>query len=145
MTQSAKPHLLFTGCLIETQFPYLEKLAVELLPRVGIQIERESFLCCPEPISFRATDVTWLAMAARNLCKAEERGMDIISLCNGCVNSMEQANAALKKDSELRDKVNVILAEIGMDYKGTIEVKHFLQVLNENVGTDRIGNAVFNI
>ncbi len=49
-----KPYLLFPGCLIETQYPFLEKLAYNVLPRMGISLEREKgFLCCPEPIQFR--------------------------------------------------------------------------------------------
>ena len=67
-------------------------LAVETLPKIGIQLaDREEFACCPEPISFRgAADHTWLVLAARNLCLAEKRGANIISLCNGCENTLSQ-------------------------------------------------------
>lgn len=139
-----KPYLLFPGCLIETQYPFLEKLAYNVLPRMGISLEREKgFLCCPEPIQFRgASEFTWLALAARNLCQAEQRGLDIITLCNGCINTLAIANYKLKKELSLRQQVNECLSEINYEYHGTVEVKHFLQVLHDDIGVDKIKQLV---
>ncbi|MCG3217894.1 MAG: CoB--CoM heterodisulfide reductase subunit B [Candidatus Heimdallarchaeota archaeon] len=139
-----KPNLLFTGCLIEVNYPYLEKLANDLLPKIGLGIsDRIEFMCCPEPISFRgATDYSWLVLAARNLCLAEQKGANIISLCNGCENTLAQANIMLQNDPELLEKVNRDLAEIGFNYKGTVKTRHFLQAIYEEVGLEKLKSFV---
>jgi heterodisulfide reductase subunit B len=65
-------------------------------------------------------------------------GLDICALCNGCVGSLIHANEQLKKDETVRAYANEILSEVDLEYKGTIEVKHFLKILHEDVGLKKI-------
>jgi heterodisulfide reductase subunit B len=48
----------------------------------------------------------------------------------------------LKADKALREEINKHLKESGLEFKGTIEAKHLMQVLIEDVGLERIKNAV---
>jgi heterodisulfide reductase subunit B len=73
---------------------------------------------------------------------AEEAGLDIVALCNGCFESLAMANAALKQDKELKAQINEVLANVGKEFKGTIEVKHFLQVLVDDIGLEKIKENV---
>jgi heterodisulfide reductase subunit B len=82
------------------------------------------------------------AVAAYNICLAEEAGLDIVALCNGCFESLAMANAALKKDKKLKAHINEVLAKVGKKFQGTIEVKHFLQVLMEDIGLEKIKEKV---
>jgi heterodisulfide reductase subunit B len=75
----------------------------------------------------------WLTLGARNLCLAEAEGKDIISLCNGCTNTLRGVQYQLKHDSSKIDKVNKQLAKVGKEYKGTIDIKHFVDVLSDNL------------
>jgi heterodisulfide reductase subunit B len=52
------------------------------------------------------------------------------------------ANAALKSDPELKAHVNEVLTKVGKEYQGTIEVKHFVQVLMDDIGLDKIKENV---
>jgi heterodisulfide reductase subunit B len=134
----------FKGCFIPVRFPHIEKLATQILPQLDIQLnEIDGFTCCPEPIGVTINHrLTGLIISARNISLAEEQGLDIITLCNGCTYTLKQANMELKRDAELREEVNETLAETGHQYKGTIKVKHFAQVLTEEVGLDKIKNKV---
>jgi len=49
---------------------------------------------------------------------------------------------ALDKDPELKARVNEKLAEVGLEYKGTSEVKHFLYTLIDEYGLDNIKKKV---
>jgi heterodisulfide reductase subunit B len=51
-------------------------------------------------------------------------------------------NTILKKDKEMRDKVNKILADVGLEFKGKTDVKIFSDVLYEDVGLEKVKNAV---
>lgn len=134
----------FKGCFIPIRQPHIEKIAYQILPELGIELESVTgFTCCPEPMGVSLPHkFTGIVFAARNLAIAEEKGNDIITLCNGCTYTLKQANMQLKQDSELRDKVNEILAETDLQFKGSIEVKHFAKVLSEEIGLEKIRGKV---
>jgi len=52
------------------------------------------------------------------------------------------ANAMLKENERLRAKVNKILSNAGKEFKGSIEVRHYLQVLMKDVGLERLRKSV---
>jgi len=83
-----------------------------------------------------------LTMAARNLCLAEQQNLDIMTLCPGCAGTLRKVNRTLKEDKKMREEVNGYLKEIGMGFKGTIAVKHLIQVLAEDVGFEKIKGAI---
>ena len=85
---------------------------------------------------------TGLVMAARNICIAEEMGLDIVTLCNGCFEVLTKVNKILKEDKKLRDEVNEVLSDLGREFKGTVEVKHFVKMLVEDVGIDKIEGLI---
>jgi len=135
---------LFLGCFIPVRLPHIEKVARDVLGEIGIELqEMEGYTCCPEPVGFRINDrFTATAIAARNIAIAEEQGNDIITLCNGCTYVLRQVNEKLKKDPELRERVNAVLAETDYEYRGNIDVKHYAQILNEDIGLDRLAKKV---
>ncbi|MHA1264930.1 MAG: CoB--CoM heterodisulfide reductase iron-sulfur subunit B family protein [Candidatus Helarchaeota archaeon] len=131
---------LFLGCTIPNRLPHLEASARLVLNKLGIQVSDAPFACCPEPVGFHSVDHNvWLAMGARNLAIAEAEGKNIVSLCNGCYQTLAVVNHDLKNEAE-RTKVNEVLAKIGKEYKGTINVSHFVHVLHDNL--DAIKSAV---
>ena len=140
----ANRYAFFRGCFIPIRLPHIEYVARRVLPNLGIElVDINNFTCCPEPVGFGIHDkLTWLSIAARNLCLAEEQGLDIISLCNGCVYTLKQTNEELKKNQKLKEKVNDILSGTGHQFKGTVEVKHFIQVLNEDIGMRRLRETI---
>ena len=134
----------FRGCFIPVRLPYIEYVARNILPKVDVElVDIKGFTCCPEPVGFGIHDkLTWTSIAARNICLAEEQGLDIVTLCNGCSYTLKQANKTLKEDQELRDKVNEVLVETGHQFKGSVEVKHFMEVFKEDIGEKRLREAV---
>ena len=105
----------FPGCLIPVKYPYMEAAIRRTLPPLGIEIvDLPGFTCCPDPIYFKAADnLDWLTVAARNLCIAEEAGLEIFTICSGCTGTLSEAVHMLE-DEELREKVNKRLAKAGL-------------------------------
>jgi heterodisulfide reductase subunit B len=83
-----------------------------------------------------------LILAARNLALAEQAGLNILTLCPGCAGTLKKVNKTLKEDKALREQINGHLKESGLEFKGTVEAKHILQVLMEDVGLEKIRNHV---
>jgi heterodisulfide reductase subunit B len=48
----------------------------------------------------------------------------------------------LKEDKTLRQEINKHLKEAGLEFKGTVNAKHFMQVLIEDVGLEKIKNKI---
>jgi len=132
---------MFQGCVIGNRIPFIEASARRVFDKLGINTSDAAFACCPDPVGFNSTDhKSWLAMAARNLTLAEEEGKDVISLCNGCFQTLKLVNEELKHDDHEKEKVNKVLKTIGREFKGSIDVKHFVEVLHTY--TDKIKELV---
>ncbi|MHA1522440.1 MAG: CoB--CoM heterodisulfide reductase iron-sulfur subunit B family protein [Promethearchaeota archaeon] len=135
---------LFVGCTIQNRIPFLEKSARYVFEKLGINLhDNGEFACCPDPVGVQSTShETWLTLGARNLALAEESNRNIVSLCNGCSETLKGVNHELKKHPEERKIVEARLAEIGKTFKGSIEVKHFIELLHEQVGIPAIKKLV---
>jgi heterodisulfide reductase subunit B len=116
----------------------------ETLPKLGIEIVNlEGTSCCPDPIYFKSKDKTaWLAVAARNLCLAEEQGLDIFTNCSGCTATLSETYHLLEENEDLKHKVNLRLKRIGKEYKGTTKVRHIVTLMRDEVGYDLIKESV---
>lgn len=134
---------LFPGCFIQNRIPFLEASARFVFDELGLQYSSGNFGCCPNPVGLRFVDEkTWAALGARNLVEAETEGKNIMSLCNGCYQSMAVVNHELKHNALLKDEVNKVLAEVGKSYNGSINVDHFVRVLHEEVGIEKIKSKI---
>ncbi|MHA2245735.1 MAG: CoB--CoM heterodisulfide reductase iron-sulfur subunit B family protein [Candidatus Hodarchaeales archaeon] len=113
---------LFLGCTIPLRFPFIESASRKVLDALNIKIKDLPFGCCPDPNGVQSFhNDTWLVLAARNLCLAEEENLDILTLCNGCYETLKVANFELQNND----------AEMGKEYRGIIRVRHIIQVLHE--------------
>ncbi|MFO7836305.1 MAG: CoB--CoM heterodisulfide reductase subunit B [Candidatus Thorarchaeota archaeon] len=134
----------FLGCIIPHRYPSVESATRLIFPDLGMDLlDMEGATCCPAPGVFGSFDrVTWATVAARNLTIAEESGNPITTGCNGCFASLWEANHELKEDEEFRKRVNENLAEIDREFKGTIEVTHYVDALYDTAGLEKIRNRV---
>jgi len=126
-------YALFLGCAIPIKYPGFEAATRLVCERLGIELVDLPFSCCPPPTSLKLVHYdSWLALAARNICLAEEKGLDLMTLCSGCVNTLKEANHVLKQNESKKKKVNRILEEHGHSYQGTVHVTHVLDVLYQD-------------
>jgi heterodisulfide reductase subunit B len=134
----------FLGCIMNNRYPGIEKATRILFDKLDIGLnDMEGASCCPAPGVFGSFDkTTWAAIAARNITIAEDMGSDIMTECNGCFGSLFETNHMLKEDEEMKEKINNILAETGREFKGDINVRHFAEVLYNDVGLDKLGELV---
>ena len=135
---------LFLGCLIPNRYPGIEKATKLVLDRLGIKWgELEEAACCPAPGVFRSFDrTTWLTLASRNLVLAENKNTDILTICNGCFSSLMDANNTLKNDDTARAEVNTHLKKINRKFNGTIDVRHIIEFLYKEIGTEKLSREI---
>jgi heterodisulfide reductase subunit B len=137
-----KKYLMFLGCAIPYRVSAFEISARKILAKLGVElVEMPEFNCCGLPLDPVSHEMM-LILAARNLALAEEKGLNIITLCPGCAGTLKKVNKMLKEDRALRDEINCHLKEAGLQFKGTVDAKHFMQVLMEDVGLDKIKKSI---
>lgn len=126
----------FLGCQIPMRLPSIEIASKKVFAKIGLEeVELSGYSCCPEPVISRLLDKTaWLAASARNLALAEELGLDLMTLCNGCYETLVETNEILRHEPEELQKVNEILRQHGKSYSGKVEVKHAVEVLHTDIG-----------
>jgi heterodisulfide reductase subunit B len=127
-------YAFYLGCATPIKALKYEISARNLAKRLGIElVDVPEFSCCGFPAKSMDSFAAFL-MAARNLVLAEERGMDIIGLCTGCMAALSEAKECLN-DERLRDRVNEKLRPLGVKgYNGRVKVKHFARFLYEDYG-----------
>ena len=135
-------YLIFLGCAIPYRVSSFEISSRKVLDRLGVElVEMPEFNCCGLPLD-PVSHETMLIMAAKNLALAERQGLNILTLCPGCAGTLKKVNKILKADKALREEINAHLKEVNLEFKGTIEAKHLLQLLKEDVGIEKIKDSV---
>ncbi len=135
---------LFLGCVIPARLPFLEASSRKVFEKLGIELKDvDGFSCCPDPTGIEQIDHnTWLTLGARNLSLSTNSNGGIISFCSGCVETLKGVNHFINKDKKTKDEVNKNLKKIGKSYNGKTNVKHFAQVLYENI--DKVRENIVN-
>jgi heterodisulfide reductase subunit B len=134
--------LMFLGCAVPYRVSAYEISSRRVLQKLGVElVEMPEFNCCGLPLD-PVSHETMLILAARNLALAEKQGLNILTLCPGCAGTLKKVNTMLKKDKELKEQINGHLKEAGLEFKGTIEAKHILRLLMEDVGLEKIKSMV---
>jgi heterodisulfide reductase subunit B len=130
----------FLGCVMPTKMPWAESAIMKSLPRLGVDVAYlEKSTCCPRAGVWISVDRrVWLTLASYNLVQAERQGRDVMVSCNGCYVTLFEANKTLNADPKALEEVNKYLAAADLEFHGNIKVRHYLEVLYEDVGIERI-------
>jgi heterodisulfide reductase subunit B len=106
---------------------------------LGIEmIEPKGWTCCGATAGHQTDRVLAAALPAANLAKIKDMGLDCVVNCAACYNRMKVANHEIATESEIRRNVS---DAIGRDYDGSVKVRHFIEVLLEDVGLKKISSA----
>jgi len=73
------------------------------------------------------------------LVSARREGKRLAVACSTCYNVLKRTNRVLREDEDSREKLNFFLEA---DYSGDLEVLDLLQILRDDIGFDRIKEAV---
>ena len=133
-----KSYALFLGCTIPARGRNYEQSVRAVAEKLGIKlVDIPDFACCGFPIDSADHRVSE-SLAARNLSLAEEAGLPICSLCSSCTSALTEVSHHLEKHPEDLGGVNERLGRINRKYTGPVEVKHFVRILYQEIGLDRI-------
>lgn len=134
-------YAFFLGCTIPVRALNYEMSVRKIAEKLDIKLIDLPFDCCGFPIK-SVEHEAFVLTAAANLALAEDAGLDICTLCSACTGILTEVNREMKENAEYRDKINSKLKKIGIEYRGSVEVKHFTRILYENI--DEIKKQIVN-
>jgi heterodisulfide reductase subunit B len=137
-------YAFFQGCNIPIRIKQYATSTEAVLNKFGIELSVvPDFNCCGYPAR-NVDEKAYLLPSVRNMAIAEKLNLDILVICNCCFASLQKAKSVMAKDSQLKDELNGYLTKEGLEYSGNVQIKHYLTVLYEEVGTEKIRNQLVN-
>ena len=105
-------------------------------------IELDGWTCCGSTPYGSLDEFESIAVAAHELALAEKRGFDLVTPCSSCYVTLNRANVHLAEHPKLAVQVNEALAAADLSYHGSIKVRHFTDILVEEVTPEAIAAKV---
>ncbi len=137
-------YAFFQGCNIPIRIQQYATSTEAVFKKFGIELQVvEDFNCCGYPAR-NVDEKAYLLPSVRNMAIAEKMGLDILVICNCCFASLQKAKNVMARESQLKDELNGYLTKEGLQYNGTVQIKHYLTVLFEEVGTEKIKSQLVN-
>ncbi len=133
----------YPGCTLKSKARNLEDSALASARALGIEMtELPRWNCCGAVFSLADDDLIHHVAPVRDLIRAMEQGSDrLVTLCSMCYNTLARANRLMREDEEKRHTLNTFMDE-EPDYAGEVEVVHFLTLLRDEIGWDRLREQI---
>ena len=107
---------------------------------LGIDLaEIDGWICCGTTSAHQTDRVLAASLPAANLIRAQKMDSDIVVTCASCYSMLKMANHEILNHPKVHKQVCEALGE---DYDGSVRVRHFVEVLLEDVGVDRVREAL---
>jgi heterodisulfide reductase subunit B len=105
-------------------------------------IELDDWNCCGSTPYSSVEELASFCLSARNLALAEKKGLDLVTPCSSCYVILNRTNSRLKQYPRLKAEVDEALAAGGLEYHGTVRVRHLLDVMVNDIGYEEISSKV---
>lgn len=138
----------FPGCTLRTKAKELDNYARKSAEVLGIELcEIENWQCCGGVYVSAKDEIASKLSSVRALIAAKEEQQPLVTVCSACHNVIKQTNHEMQTNEDFAFKVNTYMAQDknGHEpYSGETEVYHYLELLRDKVGFDKIREAVKN-
>ena len=134
----------FPGCSIHASAKEYAMAANAVNKYLDIElVEIPDWNCCGAIDAVYAYNpLLSISLSARNLALAENMKMDIVTLCSACFFTLSRANNMLRENMDMKGKVDKIINDAGLKYAGGFKIRHYMDILANDVGFERIRQQV---
>jgi heterodisulfide reductase subunit B len=134
----------FPGCTLKNKAKDLDVYAYKSAEALGVTLEEiENWQCCGGVYTTAQNEIATKLSSVRALKYANDRNQPLITVCSACHNVIKQTNYAMLLKKEFADKVNRYMGKDG-GYNGETQVYHYLEMLRDLVGFDKVKEKVTN-
>lgn len=129
----------YPGCSAQSTCAELNTATLLVAKKLGLELTQLFTATCTGARELRAVDpLAFYSLNVRILALAEKDNLPVMTVCNTCTLNLLDAQTAFQEDPALAEKINERLAEEGLHYSGGTRITHFLWVLFEEIGEERL-------
>jgi heterodisulfide reductase subunit B len=129
----------YPGCSLESAHHGYSESVKKVFQHLDCKlIELEDWNCCGATSYMSVKETVSFAISARNLALAEKHKRDVVAPCSACFTILSKTNRYLKDLPDFHKKVNECLAEGGLQYNLSANIRHPLDVLMNDIGIETI-------
>lgn len=129
----------YPGCSSESSARDQHASSIAVAKALGIDfVEIEGWSCCGATPGHQTDRVLAASLSAANLILAQKMGLDVVVNCAACYSRLKMANYEVLNHPDMRSKIADV---IGLEYDGKVNVKHLMEVLLKDYGTDALEKA----
>jgi heterodisulfide reductase subunit B len=126
----------YPGCSAHSTARDMHESCLAVAEALGIELkEIGGWSCCGATAAHQTDRVLANSLAAANLVLAKKMNLDMVVNCAACYNRTKTANYEVLSSPAMHARVGDALGE---DYDGSVKVRHFVEVLLEDVGLNRL-------
>jgi len=131
------------GCSLQSTARGYDTSARAVVRELGSElIELDDWNCCGANALESVSYLLSVSMPARNLALAEALNRDLVTSCSSCFLNLFKVNHRLRREPDLRKKLDEILGAAGLKYQGKARVRHLLDVVANDIGVEAVGKRV---
>ena len=138
----------FPGCTLKTKAKDLDIYARRSAAALGIELcEVDNWQCCGGVFVSAKDEIATKLSSVRALVNARDKNEPLVTVCSACHNVIKQTNHAILTDEDFAAKVNLYMQQDenpSAPYSGETKVLHYLEMLRDMVGFDKIKEKVVN-
>jgi heterodisulfide reductase subunit B len=134
-------YFYYSGCSLEGTALEYNLSTQAVMQALGIElIELEDWTCCGASAAETISELLSMVLPARNLALAArmDQDCDFLIPCSACYLNLRKVDEHLARDEGLREKINEVLQEEELSYKGGIKSRHLLDVIATDIGAEMI-------
>ena len=134
----------YPGCTLKNKAQDLDFYARASAVALGFELEEiEEWQCCGGVYPLGTDEIASKLSSVRTLNAAKEKGQDLVTLCSACHHVVKRVNDDMRNVEDIRTRANNYM-QLEEPYAGETEVLHFLEVLRDRVGFDKLKEKVVN-
>jgi heterodisulfide reductase subunit B len=134
-------YFYYSGCSLEGTALEYDISTRAVMQALGIElIELDDWTCCGASAAETISELLSMVLPARNLALAArmDQDCDFLIPCSACYLNLRKVDEHLGRDEGLREKINEVLQEEELSYKGGIKSRHLLDVISTDIGAEMI-------
>ncbi|MEE9474305.1 MAG: CoB--CoM heterodisulfide reductase iron-sulfur subunit B family protein [Candidatus Hydrothermarchaeaceae archaeon] len=133
----------YPGCSLESTAKEYDMSMREVFKALGIELsELEDWNCCGSSVVSSTGPLLSLALSARNLAISENGDLDVVVPCPECYLNLWKTRESVKADPGMLDEVNRTLEGTDLKLQGSVDIKHPVYVLVNDLGLEKLKEKV---
>lgn len=140
----------FPGCNLKTNAKGFEKSALAVSKQLDAElVEMPNWNCCgtvhtlaSDNLMKRIAPTRILSRSSKHVEILENSPKEVVTLCSMCNSTLKVVNKDIKNDESKLEPINFQLEVDEEEYQKDMEVKHFLEILRDSVGYEKIEKSV---